>query len=207
VTPAPSVDWRTEGKVTMVKNQGQCGSCWAFSTVGAIEGAAAIANGFNWTSNSSGYSEMELVTCDPTDMGCQGGLMDHAFLYVQKNGGIDTEKDWPYMQEAGCDQARETLNKAAGIETFGDVPINNVTALKQAVTMQPVSVAIDASCDGFMNYKSGVLSDSCGTQLDHGVLLDLEEFSPTCPQISSCLSHCLVIDSRFQGGGGLGHRA
>jgi len=91
-----SVDWTAAGAVTGVKDQGQCGSCWSFSTTGALEGAYEIKYG---TLNS--YSEQNLVDCDNKqnggkDMGCNGGLMDYAFSWTQKNGGICTEAAYPY---------------------------------------------------------------------------------------------------------------
>lgn len=164
--PAADVDWRTKNAVTPIKNQGQCGSCWAFSTTGSVEGINAIKTG-----KLVAFSEEELVDCDKTDSGCQGGLMDNAFKWIIQNGGIDTEEDYPYTGAQGqCDIKKEKkhVGKVTGYE---DVPQDNENALKKAATNQPVSVAIEADQQAFQMYTGGVFSAACGTQLDHGVLV------------------------------------
>jgi C1A family cysteine protease len=168
VTAAGAVDWRAAGGVTGVKDQGQCGSCWAFSTTGSIEGANFVVN-----NQLTSLSEQELIDCDRSgnDRGCNGGLMDYAYEWIISNGGIDTEKDYPYTAtDTVCDDTKEHT-VAVAVGSFEDVPPNNEAALKKAATMQPVSIAIAASGLPFQLYSHGVFNGSCSNQLDHGVLI------------------------------------
>ncbi|EGD76061.1 cathepsin [Salpingoeca rosetta] len=165
---AGSVDWRQKGAVTPIKNQGQCGSCWSFSTTGSVEGAHAIATG-----NLVSLSEQQLVDCSGSfgNQGCNGGLMDNAFKYIISNGGLDTEQDYPYTARDGvCDKSKESKH-AVSISGYKDVPQNNEDQLAAAVEKGPVSVAIEADQQSFQMYSSGVFSGPCGTNLDHGVLV------------------------------------
>lgn len=167
-TPPASVDWRTQGVVTPVKNQQQCGSCWSFSTTGSIEGAWAIAKG-----ELVSLSEQQLMDCSTMqgNQGCNGGLMDSAFEYVIKNGGITTEAEYPYTATGpnNCSSVGKPI--AATISGYTDVPPNSDEALMIAVANQPVSVAIEADQSAFQFYTSGVLTAACGSNLDHGVLV------------------------------------
>ncbi|VAH67371.1 unnamed protein product [Triticum turgidum subsp. durum] len=164
----PSVDWRQKGAVTGVKDQGKCGSCWAFSTVVSVEGINAIRTG-----SLVSLSEQELIDCDTADNeGCQGGLMDNAFEYIKSNGGLITEAAYPYRAAQGtCNVARAAQNSPVVVHIDGhqDVPANSEEALAQAVANQPVSVAVEASGKAFMFYSEGIFTGSCGTELDHGV--------------------------------------
>ena len=158
-----SIDWSQKGAVTPIKNQGQCGSCWAFSTTGSTEGAYAIATG-----KLVSLSEQDLVDCDKVDHGCQGGLMDNAFGFIQQNGGLATEECYPYTAADGTCQ--KNCKPAVTITGHTDVKHKDEKALVAAIAQQPVSVAIEADKPAFQFYKSGVFHNAgCGTQLDHGV--------------------------------------
>lgn len=171
VTDLPdTVDWRKQGYVTEVKNQGQCGSCWAFSVTGSLEGQH-----FKKTGKLVSLSEKNLMDCSRREgnKGCDGGLMDQGFEYVIKNGGIDTEESYPYKPEDG----KCKFNKAnIGATASGckDIWKGSESVLQKAVATEgPISVGIDASHASFQLYKSGVYYDElCSShKLDHGVLV------------------------------------
>ncbi len=167
--PAEDVDWRTNGAVTGVKNQGQCGSCWSFSATGSLEGQH-----FRKTGELVSLSEQNLMDCSTSEgnHGCKGGLMDNAFRYIIKNNGIDTEMSYPY--QAHDELCRfKVADVGATMSSFMDVQRDDVQALTSAIgTIGPISVAMDASRPAFHMYKQGVYSDrTCSsTKLDHGVL-------------------------------------
>jgi C1A family cysteine protease len=170
---APSEwDWRSKDAVTPVKDQGQCGSCWTFSSSGAMEGAWAIAKG-----DLVSLSEEQLVECATGisygSHGCNGGQMEGAFKYAISNG-MCTEADYPYTSGTGKSGSCQSssCSPVAEFSSCSDVKPNDQISLKGAVAQQPVSIAIEADTRAFQSYSSGVITGSaCGTKLDHGVLI------------------------------------
>jgi len=172
---AKSVDWRTMGAVTPVKDQGQCGSCWAFSATGSTEGAFAIKN-----KQLNSLSEQQLVDCSGSygNQGCNGGLMDQAFEYIIATGGLATEAEYPYQAQDGqCQYSSDAASKGKmklfdKLASYKDVTTGNEGAILTAVNAGPVSIAIEADQESFQFYSGGVFNDpNCGTNLDHGVLI------------------------------------
>jgi len=160
-----SVDWTANGAVTPVKNQGQCGSCWSFSTTGAMEGAW-----FLHTKKLVSLSEQQLVDCAHNgNQGCHGGSMDAAFTF-EKGVNVCTEDSYPYQGADGtCKTSCTTGIPKGGVTGLKDVA-HDEQSMMSAVAQQPVSIAIEADKSVFQFYKSGVLQSMCGTNLDHGVL-------------------------------------
>jgi cathepsin F len=167
-------DWRQKGAVTDVKNQGACGSCWAFSAVGNLEGQWFLAG-----HPLTGLSEQNLVDCDhecmmyeneqTCDAGCDGGLMPNAFKYVMDNSGIDTESGYSYV---GFDQtcAYSPASKGATIKNWTMIASDENQMAAYMVAKGPVSIAVDAELWQF--YVGGVFDFPwCGSSLDHGVLI------------------------------------
>lgn len=163
-----AVDWTKKGAVTTPKNQKQCGSCWSFSTTGALEGAWQIAGG-----GLVSLSEQQLVDCSKgVNQGCKGGSMDAAFEFIEKHA-MCTEDSYPYEAKDGkCRAASCTSAIPSGSVTgYKDVEANDEKALMEAVSKQPVAVAIEADQMAFQLYSHGILTKECGAKLDHGVLL------------------------------------
>jgi cathepsin L len=163
-----SKDWRKDGAVTGIKNQGQCGSCWSFSTTGSTEGCHKISG-----NTLVGLSEQNLMDCSWSEgnQGCDGGLMTQAMTYIIKNKGIDTEASYPYTAQDGtCHYSAS--NKGATLSSYVNVKSGDESDLQVKTNVGPVSVAIDASHSSFQFYSNGVYyePDCSSTQLDHGVL-------------------------------------
>ncbi|NXU54526.1 CATL1 protein, partial [Turnix velox] len=189
------VDWRAKGYVTPVKNQGHCGSCWAFSATGALEGLV-----FNKTRKLVVLSEQNLMDCSRKlgNRGCYGGYMTRAFQYVRDNGGLNSEHVYPYTATVRdtlgdipeWSQQIQTLtlsspfpqdtsscrynpqDRAANCSAVWLVAQGNEVALEQVVaTVGPVSVAVDARSFFFHFYKSGIFSSIfCSQEVNHGML-------------------------------------
>lgn len=163
-----SVDWREKGRVTSVKDQGSCGSCWAFSAVGALEGLLAKTTG-----KLVDLSPQNLMDCSGKygNHGCNGGYIHKAFQYVIDNRGIDSEAAYPYR--AATQQCRyNAAHRVANCSGYSLLPRGDEGAMKEALaTIGPLSVAIDASHRKFHFYKSGVYDNpDCAKKTNHGVL-------------------------------------
>lgn len=174
VTVPDYKDWTKENAVTRVKNQGSCGSCWAFSTTGALEGAFAVLEG-----TLISLSEQNILDCDSQDQKCNGGMMDTAFSYVESKG-LCSEETYPYECYysfnpyciwSQCTSACTTVIAPGQLTCYKDVEPKNNKALQSAIAQQPVSVAIEADSFVFQHFSKGVISSAgCGESLDHGVL-------------------------------------
>jgi len=167
---ASPVDWRSEGAVTQVKDQGQCGSCWAFSSTGGIEGAWKLAG-----NPLTSVSEQELVSCDTRDSGCNGGLQDSAYewLVSAKNGQIVTEDAYPYTSGAYPHPfpCKSTASMKVGATISGHKDVSHSEDQMAAWIKQngPLPIAVDAQ-EHWQTYTGGVVSNCNGASLDHGVL-------------------------------------
>ncbi|KAL4434884.1 hypothetical protein ABPG74_021223 [Tetrahymena malaccensis] len=160
------IDWTQKGAVTPVKDQGSCGSCWAFSAIGAVESALIL----NGEDKSINLAEQELVDCATTpkydNEGCNGGWMDSAFDYILDEK-ISQTKDYKYTARDGKCKDTSSFEKKS-ISGYKDIPQGDCKSLLNALSQQPIAIAVDASSWQF--YNKGVLA-SCGSRLNHGVLL------------------------------------
>jgi len=163
-----SVDWRDHKAVTPVKDQGSCGSCWSFSTTGCLEGAHAIKSG-----KLLSFSEQQLVDCDPRNAGCDGGLQEDAFKYLEKHYAY-LESDYPYKgRDKKCQYDDKAAKKSSGVkvDTWKAITPNNAAQMKKAAAVQPLAISIDAAGRQFMNYKRGIYDGTnIVIRLDHAVL-------------------------------------
>jgi C1A family cysteine protease len=155
------IDWVADGKVSLVKNQGACGSCWAFAATGAIESAFLIRD-----KATELLSEQDLVDCSTGygNQGCSGGWMESAYLYIEDNG-LALDRDYPYTAEDGtCKQVSRPIKLAS----YQQEEVGSCEQLSRFIQSRPVAVAVDASVWG--PYKSGIISE-CGKAVNHGVLV------------------------------------
>lgn len=156
-------DWVEDGAVTDVKDQGQCGSCWSFSTTGSLEGAWYLAKG-----ELVSLSEQQFVDCSRLNMGCNGGLPDRAFRYAEKYQ-ICGEDDYQYTAKDGeCKSCDGVIDL---VHSYVDVEEGDEDALQNALMINPLAVAIQADSREFQLYKGGIMDFDCGNNLDHAVLL------------------------------------
>ena len=171
LTLKAEIDWRHHSAVTHIKDQGQCGSCWAFSTVGGIEGQYSLAG-----NSLTSLSEQQLVSCDTIDKGCAGGLMDNALKWLLANtkGEIATEASYPYTSGEGsvAQCVNTTTVVGARIQTYRDLPHTETQMQAFVSTYGPLSIAVDAQ--KWQSYNSGIMTNCCastGCSLDHGVVI------------------------------------
>jgi C1A family cysteine protease len=169
VTPPASVDWRTAGYVTPVKNQGSCGSCWTFSAVGAMDGAV-----FKKTGKLPNFSEQNLVDCVTASSGCNGGWMTDAYDYNIKNAGQNNGTTYPYLakQQTSCKYVAGAATNAGKVSSYNYTNQDDEVDIKaKLATVGPIAIAIDASATTLQNYVSGVYTCTNFTAVNHGVLL------------------------------------
>ncbi|MQL78207.1 hypothetical protein Taro_010648 [Colocasia esculenta] len=157
-----SIDWRDKGAVTAVKSQGQCGCCWTFATIATVESLNYIVRGDLIT-----LSEQQLLDCDDQNFGCDGGFVCRAYEYIERNGGIDTDQNYPYVALNGTCKA--DLVNAVSIDDHVYTAYMSEEVMAEVVARAPAAVGVKASSDKFRFYRSGVITGGCGTDLDHVV--------------------------------------
>ncbi|KAG9335106.1 hypothetical protein JZ751_005669 [Albula glossodonta] len=162
-------DWRQKGYVTPVKSQGKCGSCWAFSATGALEGQM-----FKKTRRLVPLSEQNLMDCSRAygNNGCHGGLALRAFDYIAVNGGIESEKTYPYTAKDSSRCKYSKRRSVASCKGYQQLPRGNERCLKNAlIAVGPIAVSVNANLTTFKLYKSGIYSDpTCLKETNHAML-------------------------------------
>ena len=163
-----SVDWRTQGRVTHIKSEGQCGSVWAFAAVGTMEGQWAA------THNLTSLSEQELVSCDKVDQGCNGGMLDTAFQWLldNHNGEIVTEQEYPYTSGEGVTgTCKDVSSMAVGAKITGykDLPQDEDQMATYLIANGPIATGVDA--ESWNTYQGGIMDNCSMRQLDHAVTI------------------------------------
>jgi len=161
-TNAAKIDWLSKGAVTDVKDQGQCGSCWAFSATEAIESYAFLAGQPLYE-----LSAQQITSCDKTDAGCNGGNTETAYEYLEDAGGLDLEADYPYKSGDGKSRMckAKTGKYAVEVKSYKSVKKGEAN-LEKVLNEGPVSICVAA--DSFQTYNGGILK-SCPGQIDHCV--------------------------------------
>jgi cathepsin L len=166
-----NLDWRKLGAVARVKDQGRCGSCYAFAATGALEGQQ-----FRKTGHLVELSEQQIVDCSRRfgNLGCHGGAMENVYRYIEANGGIDSEDAYPY--DGVVERCHYSWNEKSATETgFVFLPSDDEEALKHALaTVGPIAVAIDASPPQLQFYSHGMFdpgSGGCAGQVNHAMLV------------------------------------
>lgn len=165
--PLPdSIDWVAKGKVSKVKDQGSCGSCWTFSTTGSIESAMKIKSNTDVL-----LSEQQIIDCSVSygNNGCSGGLVEYAYHYLESHE-LETEAQYPYKASNNKCTAKAQAGDVE-LTSFSEVARFDPEQLAQALQLGPVSVGVDASGTAFKWYKNGIITKWCGTSIDHAVLL------------------------------------
>lgn len=157
-----AIDWRSKGKVQGIKDQKQCGSCWAFSSVSALESAYAVKHGKLYS-----FAEQQLVDCEPKSHGCRGGLQRYAYDYYKTHNAIE-ESSYKYTAKDGTCQYSSKSHSSVKTTGYKSVAAKNPDQMKAALQSQPLSVSIEADKSAFQRYKSGIFNSAeCGTRLDH----------------------------------------